>query len=139
MSIQFSFVCTNFYSERVVIIVGFLILVLEGTPKCDDDDDDLAKVKDGVMLKEEATSTVVSGMVCTPLTITIWCCTLLRSSARVCDIKCQEPLLFGSHSGMVFKASIRRRLGVQAVKNPGRQRHLTSRICVMRRNGIWAA
>jgi hypothetical protein len=50
-------VCTNFYSERVVIIVGFLILVLEGTPKCDEE----AKVKDSVMLKEEATGTVVSG------------------------------------------------------------------------------
>lgn len=53
----FLLVCTNFYSERVVIIVGFLILVLEGTPKCDEE----AKVKDSVMLKEEATGTVVSG------------------------------------------------------------------------------
>lgn len=63
MSCQFSFlftVGTNFCSKRVVIIVGFLILVLEGTPKCDDDEE--ANVKDSVVLKEEAISTVVSGM-----------------------------------------------------------------------------
>jgi hypothetical protein len=42
-----------------VIIVGFLILALEGTPKCDQEE---AKVKDSVTLKEEATDTVVSGM-----------------------------------------------------------------------------
>lgn len=42
-----------------MIIVGFLILVLERTPKCDEEE---ANVKDSVMLKEEPTSTVVSGM-----------------------------------------------------------------------------
>lgn len=39
--------------------------VLEGTPKCDDDEEE-AKVKDGVMLKEEATGTVVSASEGTP-------------------------------------------------------------------------
>ena len=42
-----------------MIIFGFLILALGGTPECDQEE---AKVKDSVMLKEEATNTVVSGM-----------------------------------------------------------------------------
>jgi len=81
-----------------VIIFGFLILALGGTPECDQEE---AKVKDSVMLKEEATNTVVSGMrVYTPLALTVWRCNALTSVfAMFCHIKWQGPFLFGSCSG----------------------------------------
>jgi hypothetical protein len=91
-------VCNGFYSERVLIIVGFLILVMEGTPKYYEED---SKVKVSLMPEKEANTTVVSGMrVLTlntlfvlPYVVTVF---LLRPRAKVHHIKWQLLLLFSS-------------------------------------------
>ena len=89
-------VCTGFYSERVLIIVDFLILAMEGTPKCNEED---AKVKVSLMPEKEANTTVVSGM-CVPTPDTLWSyhmsVFLLGPRAKVYHIKWQWLLLFSS-------------------------------------------
>lgn len=64
---RFSFFSGLHCTERVLIIVDFLILAMEGTPKCNEED---AKVSVSLMPEKETNTTVVSGMpVLTPNTL----------------------------------------------------------------------